>query len=73
MGNLIASVVLILSFLGILSLGCIFAGVMAMFDGSPLWFAFAGLILGVLGLFCTHYHISLVVSAYRRMKDTSDD
>jgi hypothetical protein len=67
MGNLIASVLLILTFLGLISLGCLVAGVVALFDGSPLWFAFMGLALGVMGLLCTHYHLMLAYEVYKKV------
>jgi len=70
MGQLIASVVLILSFLGVVSLGCIIGGIVALFDGSPLWFAILGLLLGVMGLFSTYYHLSLAIRVYRHVKGT---
>lgn len=73
MGQLIASVVLILSYLGVISVGCILAGINAFFDGGPLWFAIAGMLLGVLGLFNAHYHLSVAISAFRHMKQLKKD
>lgn len=73
MGQLIASTVLILSFLGAISIGCLIVGVAAIFDGGPMWFALFGLLLGVMGLFCTYYHLSLAISAYRHWKRTEKE
>ena len=73
MGQLIASVVLILSYLGVISIGCILAGITAFFDGGPLWFALAGMLLGVLGLLNAHYHLSVAISAFHHMKQLGKD
>jgi len=61
MYQLIASVVLVLSYLGVISIGCILAGITTFFDGGPLWFALAGMLLGVLGLLNAHYHLSVAI------------
>ena len=69
MWQLVVSTMLILSYLGVISVGCIIAGVSALFDGSPLWFGVSGILLGVVGLFCTHYHLSLSISVYREQRN----
>ena len=69
MGNLIASVVLILSFLGLISVGCLFVGVVSLFNGSLFWFGALGILLGVGGLFCTHYHLILAYDVYKKVRD----
>ena len=69
MAELVVSALMILSFLGVISIWCIAAGVAALFDGSPVWFGASGIALGVMGLFCAHYHLSLAVSTYRKNRD----
>jgi len=69
MWQLFSTVFLILSYLGVISVGCLLAGVVAMFDGSPAWFGLSAISLGILGLFCTNYHLKLAIEAYRNIKD----
>lgn len=69
MGELLVSALIILSVFGVISIGCIAAGVEALFDGSPVWFGVSGIAIGVMGLFSMHYHLSLAVGAYRKIRD----
>ena len=73
MTQLIASAFLILAYLGVISLGCLVAGVTALFDGSPLWFGVGGILLGALGLFCTHHHLMVAVNAYKHIKALEEE